>query len=227
MGLTIEHIDPKNGVLVSGLSNEFNEVLCDQSYNSRKNNRFVPYRVCDYPAPITFGDTGEFLIGDQWVVCEFGGPEWWIESNIIGNAHTKCGNANTPAQQRARREVGIRNSKSLNSHPNTRLGRIKSGNMNTPAQQKARKENGKALSSHPNTIATKGKGGKANSPKQQEARIKWGETYGKQNSVPLNFNMWVSTIDGFVGNAGNVAQHNKRNGWDPGARVQLKEEGWI
>jgi len=87
--LTLEHIDPRNGVLVSGLCNEFNEILADHSYNSRKTNRFVPYRVCDYPAPVTFGDEGEFLVGGEWVVTEFGGELWWRESSQIGCGSTK------------------------------------------------------------------------------------------------------------------------------------------
>lgn len=37
----------------------------------------------------------------------------------------------------------------------------------------------------------------------------------------LNAQKWVSTRDGFIGNAGNVARHNKANGWDPGDRVKL------
>jgi hypothetical protein len=87
--LTLEHIDPCNGVLVSGLRNQFNEVLADDSYNYRKTNRFVPYRVCEYPAPVTFGDIGEFLISGEWVVCEFGGDAWWAESNRIGNSQVQ------------------------------------------------------------------------------------------------------------------------------------------
>jgi hypothetical protein len=87
--LTVEHIDPRKGVLVSGLENDFNEVIADVSYNSRKCNRFVPYRVCDYPAPVTFGDIGEFLIEGEWVVCAFGGELWWAESNRIGNVHVQ------------------------------------------------------------------------------------------------------------------------------------------
>jgi hypothetical protein len=87
--LTIEHIDPRKGVLVSGLENEFNEVIADSSYNYRKTNRFVPYRVCDYCAPVTFGDIGEFLIKGEWKVCEFGGEEWWQESNRIGNSQVQ------------------------------------------------------------------------------------------------------------------------------------------
>ena len=33
--------------------------------------------------------------------------------------------------------------------------------------------------------------------------------------------IWQSTIDGFVSNASNVAQHNKTRGWDPNARVKI------
>ena len=84
--VNLEHIDPKKSKFVSGLENEYNEIIADESYNKSKNNRFVPYRVCDYPAPVTFGDVGEFLIEGEWVVCKFGGPEWWAESNRIGNA---------------------------------------------------------------------------------------------------------------------------------------------
>jgi hypothetical protein len=34
--------------------------------------------------------------------------------------------------------------------------------------------------------------------------------------------IWESTIDGFRGNAGNVAYHNKARGWDPNARIRVK-----
>jgi hypothetical protein len=91
--LSVEHIDPRNGVLVSGLENEFNEIIADLSYNSRKVNRFVPYRVCEYPAPANEGDVGEFLIGGEWAVCEFmvEGGVWWRESNRIGNCQVEGG----------------------------------------------------------------------------------------------------------------------------------------
>jgi len=99
--LSVEHIDPRNGVLVSGLENKFNEVIADLSYNSRKVNRFVPYRTCDYPPPINEGDVGEFLIGasielgdqGEWTICEFmvEGGVWWRESNRIGNCQVEGG----------------------------------------------------------------------------------------------------------------------------------------
>jgi hypothetical protein len=83
---SLEHIDPRDSKLICGLENKHNEIWVSDSYNSRKTNRFVPYRVCEHPAPITFGDTGEFLVDDEWVVCEFGGEIWWAESNRIGNS---------------------------------------------------------------------------------------------------------------------------------------------
>ena len=100
--LTLEHVDPRNHHLVCGLKNEFNEILADYSYNSRKTDRFVPYRVCDFPAPVTFGDIGEFLIQNHWVTCEFGGETWWEETNRIGNSQTRGGQASTPKQYKAR-----------------------------------------------------------------------------------------------------------------------------
>jgi hypothetical protein len=87
---TVEHIDPKNGVLVSGLDIDINVIIAEENYNKRKNNRFVPYRVKTYPAPVNFGEMGEFLIEGEWVVCEFGGPEWWAESTKIGCSQTSA-----------------------------------------------------------------------------------------------------------------------------------------
>ena len=108
--LSLEHIDPRKGALVSGLENEFNEIIADLSYNSRKGNRFLPYRVCNYSAPTTFGDIGEFLVEGEWVVCEFGGSIWWKETNRVGcNAMAR---AYAPASNRQRKEaqkVGLSN----------------------------------------------------------------------------------------------------------------------
>jgi len=46
---------------------------------------------------------------------------------------------------------------------------------------------------------------------------------GKRASEVTNSQVWKSTVDGFLGNAGNVAQHNKARGWDPDARVRLSD----
>lgn len=42
-----------------------------------------------------------------------------------------------------------------------------------------------------------------------------------ENARKANSQVWESTHDGFRGNAGNVARHNKTNGWDPRDRVKL------
>ena len=88
--LTLEHIDPRNGFLVCGLCVEENEILADASYNYRKVNRFVPYRICNYRAPVHPGDLCEFLINGQWTICEFAVPGgiWWEESHKIGCSTT-------------------------------------------------------------------------------------------------------------------------------------------
>jgi len=44
---------------------------------------------------------------------------------------------------------------------------------------------------------------------------------GEKGSVTTNAQLWQSTVDGFVSNAGGVACHNKANGWDPGARTRM------
>ena len=82
--LSVEHIDPITHKSICGLKNSFNEVVATVSYNARKQNRFVPYRVSTHPAPTTFGDVAEFLIENSWVVCEFGGETWWAESSRLG-----------------------------------------------------------------------------------------------------------------------------------------------
>lgn len=122
MKLTLEHVDPKTHSLVCGLCNDFNEVLADASYNYRKQNRFVPYRVKDYPAPVTFGDTAEFLVQGQWVVCEFGGETWWAESNRVG-CGSNTGNdwTRTEKHKQNMREVEAR----FRNDPRVVEGRLK------------------------------------------------------------------------------------------------------
>jgi hypothetical protein len=104
--INLEHIDPRKSKFVSGLENDYNEIIADEFYNKSKNNRFVPYRVCEHPAPVTFGDIGEFLIEGEWVVCEFGSPEWWAESNRIGNAQVEAGRIGVRNQPREAKVLG-------------------------------------------------------------------------------------------------------------------------
>jgi hypothetical protein len=53
---------------------------------------------------------------------------------------------------------------------------------------------------------------------RSEEKIKEDAKKGAKASLSQ---VWESTIDGFQGNAGNVARHNRANGWDPGARIRV------
>lgn len=88
---TLEHIDPRNSPIVSGLRNELNEIIADASYNFSKAHLFVPYRTKDYAAPVEPGDMGEFLIRGEWVVTEFYGDWWLLEAKNILLEHSARG----------------------------------------------------------------------------------------------------------------------------------------
>jgi hypothetical protein len=51
------------------------------------------------------------------------------------------------------------------------------------------------------------------SEEYQEKHVEVGRQSGSQR--------WVSTVDGYESNAPRVASHNRRNGWDPNARVRI------
>jgi general stress protein YciG len=68
------------------------------------------------------------------------------------------------------------------------------------------------------------KGGKKGGPKSVALKLgAHGRSKEKmsEDGKKAAYTLWKSTMDGFIGNAGNVAQHNKANGWDPDARVRL------
>jgi hypothetical protein len=44
---------------------------------------------------------------------------------------------------------------------------------------------------------------------------------GQRGASVSNSQKWRSTEDGFISTAGNVAKHNRDNGWDPNARVKV------
>jgi hypothetical protein len=51
--------------------------------------------------------------------------------------------------------------------------------------------------------------------------VKGGKEGGSKGGKKSAAQIWESTIDGFRGNAGNVAKHNRANGWDPNARIRV------
>jgi hypothetical protein len=66
-------------------------------------------------------------------------------------------------------------------------------------------------------------GKKASETNRENKTGVFGLTAGQlsENAKKANSQIWVSTEDGFKGNAGNVARHNRANGWDPDARVRV------
>lgn len=203
MTLTVEHIDPRRGVLISGLENDLNEIVADHSYNSRKTNRFVPYRICDYLAPVTFGDMGEFLIEETWVVCEFGGELWWKESNRVGNATTKGGEV---AIKGMPREILVENGRKTanlhlsHHHPNTIASRSKSGTKNAPVMnahkntKASRERNLAAAQLHPNT---------------------------RDNQIKQSLRKFQCLVTGHTSNAGGLTTYQRARGINTDLRVEL------
>jgi hypothetical protein len=64
--------------------------------------------------------------------------------------------------------------------------------------------------------------GLKNSDRLHEAKDEDGKSLqGIENAKRLHDQIWESTIDGFRSNAGNVARHNRANGWDPNARIRV------
>ena len=124
--LSVEHVDPITHSSVCGLKNSFNEVVATVSYNARKQNRFVPYKVNTHPAPTTFGDIAEFLVENSWVVCEFGGAEWWNESSRLG-----CGvnSGNDFERTPETRKMLSERAKAWNKTPAAAAARLKGGSQ--------------------------------------------------------------------------------------------------
>jgi len=63
------------------------------------------------------------------------------------------------------------------------------------------------------------KGGKESVKKLHSIKTEEGKSVA---ALKVATQIWESSISGFRGNAGNVAKHNKANGWDPSARFRVK-----
>lgn len=206
--VSLEHIDPRNGTLVSGLCNEYNEVFADSTYNARKSNRFVPYRVCAYPPPITFGDIGEFLIGGEWLVCEFGGPEWWEESNQVGNSHTEGGKKTMGGG------LGIHSPKNKATNSDRGKKAVKEGlGIHSPVYKQS-EEYMQQKYDNGEKVVVKGLG--FHSP---EVVAKAPERARSTNSQ-----RWMCLITGYVSSPGSLSMYQKARGIDTSKRVRLPSE---
>ena len=93
---SLDHIDPTWGEgrdyqLVCGLDCKHNWRELTVGDNSRKSNRFLPWRFCSEEIgqkPVESGDLVQFLVGfdiendspGEWVLMEFEGEEWYTLS---------------------------------------------------------------------------------------------------------------------------------------------------
>jgi hypothetical protein len=86
------------------------------------------------------------------------------------------------------------------------LGRSVNAVKGATAAHKEKDENGKSVVGVEN-------GKRLNAKKDELGR--------SVSAMKCHKQIWQSTVDGFRGNAGNVAYHNKTNGWDPAARIRV------
>lgn len=61
-----------------------------------------------------------------------------------------------------------------------------------------------------------------NSEGKSERAVKMGKKGGRKGGLTTSAQVWESLEDGFRSTAGNVAKHNRANGWDPDARFRVK-----
>jgi hypothetical protein len=138
--------------------------------------------------------------------------------------------------------VGVKASDRLNKEKDE-LGRSLNGVRGAERLHKDKNEEGKskhAVESGLNTVRLK-KGIYSRSPEQMsedsrkaglrvlelgvglfgrsEEQVKKDSGKGGKKSATQ---VWESTVDGFRSNPGNVAKHNRKNGWDPNARIRIK-----
>lgn len=238
--ITIDHIDPVNGVLVCGLDVESNRLPQSLSYNARKINRFVPYRTCDYPPPVAFGDTCEFLIGEDWVVCEFGGPEWWEESNRVGNACTKAGGKAVEGglgihsqtaekccalgQMTVEEQIGIHNPEYRESEEYKQMlssngGRAFSEGVGLFSPDYWGSEE------HKQALSDAGRKGGSKAV-EDGLGIHSTENKGKRSDLGRSTSnqRWMCLVTGYISNAGGLTAYQKARGIDTSRRVRLTPE---
>jgi hypothetical protein len=173
---------------------------------------------------------------EEAVSAEYDLLECWTDPHCLNENRGK--HVSTEVCRENGRRTGPKNGKrngpqnlpSLNSHPNTKKARSKNG-RETKNLDPFRVENGNSSKTrkvgiHSLTLEQLREQGR------KGGRITGAENFskvsketlsnnGKENVAKLNSQKWVSTMDGYVGSAGNVARHNKKNGWDPKARVKV------
>jgi hypothetical protein len=109
--------------------------------------------------------------------------------------------------------IGVRNAERLNAEKD-QYGRSIQGLKNANRLNAEKDEYGRSVQGVRNAERLNKQ---LHSRRDEEGKSIVGVKAAKRN----NSQVWESLIDGFRGNVGNVAKHNKRNGWDPAARVRI------
>lgn len=196
-----DHIDPtwekgRDYQLVCGLDRRVNWFTRDRSLNSKKSNRFLPYRVSHDEigcVPINPGDLCLFLDPDsnEWVLEEFLGL-WWMEKTKKVSAEYHGGLTSFSTK------VGIFD---------------KSDSRNLEGNSKGGKRGGKK-----GGVTTKERGVGIFNP--DDSRVRDGRSRGGRRGLQTLF---VSLIDGYISNSQNVSRVMRLRGQDPTMRVRLDD----
>lgn len=190
----VDHIDPVQGYLVSGLSVPLNLTDSQRSINSRKSNRFLPWRwsIDEIGGiPVEEGDFCQFLDLEtgEWVLESFLGS-WWFEQT-----RSLCGASKSGKDRLRTRTAIFDKTDPRNIEGNYRGG--KKGGLKG-GQTTLKRGVGIFDQTNPNNTEGKSKGGKK----------------GIRT-------LFVSMIDGYISNSQNVSRVMRLRGHNPSSRVRL------
>lgn len=223
---SLDHIDPtwaegRDYQLVCGLDCQRNWRELTVGNNSRKSNRFLPWRYCEDELgqkPIEAGDWVQVLVGfdiendipGEWVLMEFEGEEWFEATRMY------CAERQGGLNQVKTREWHQKGGKvGGHGHLRNKTG-IFDEQYRSSQQYVEDSRKGGAISGNKNVV--NGTGFLNPDYLQSDKRKKDSEKAGKIASRMV----WESTVDGFRANAGNVARHNIANGWNPADKRRVQ-----
>ena len=194
MHFEIDHIDPTLGFHVSGLSVPQNLVEREGNFNSKKSNRFLPWRdSLDELGgiPVNPGDLCLFLDPDsnEWVLEEFLG-DWWFEKT-----RSLCGSS-LSGTERLRTRTGIFDK----TDPRNIEGNFRGGKKGGLRGGKTTKERGVGIFD------------------DSDPRVSRGRSEGGRKGIRR---LYVSLIDGYISNSQNVSRTMRLRGQDPVLRAPL------
>ena len=194
MHFEIDHIDPTRGFHVSGLSVPQNLVEREGNFNSKKSNRFLPWRdSLDELGgiPVNPGDLCLFLDPDsnEWVLEEFLG-DWWFEKT-----RSLCGSS-LSGTERLRTRTGIFDK----TDPRNIEGNFRGGKKGGLRGGKTTKERGVGIFD------------------DSDPRVSRGRSEGGRKGIRR---LYVSLIDGYISNSQNVSRTMRLRGQDPVLRAPL------